>query len=113
MSEEPIKMDNIWRNEDGTFKKGHPQTSEGRPKGKTLKEYAREYLMNLPDEQKTEYLSSLPAEIVWKMAEGNPHNTEDITTGGEKIIPIYGGLSVQGHDSDKKGISTPQENKSS
>ena len=86
--EEPIKLDKIWRNADGTFKKGHPASSDGRPKGKTLKEYAREYLMTLPDEEKTEYLSSLPGDIVWKMAEGNPANATDITTAGKPIIQI-------------------------
>ena len=73
----PNKLDKIWRNADGTFKKGHPQSSDGRPKGKTLKEYARDYLMLLPDEEKTEYLATLPPEIVWKMAEGNPHQSGD------------------------------------
>lgn len=37
----------------------------------------------------------------------------DITSGGDKIIPIYGGLSIQGHDGDKKDIPTPQENQGS
>jgi hypothetical protein len=76
---EPNKLDKIWRNEDGTFKSGHPPTSEGRPKGKTLKEFAREYLMGLPDDEKVEYLASLPPDIVWKMAEGNPKQDTDVS----------------------------------
>ena len=75
---EPNKLDKIWRNEDGTFKKGHPQSSNGRPKGKTLKEYAKDYLEGLPDEEKTEYLASLPADIVWMMAEGRPQQDTKI-----------------------------------
>jgi hypothetical protein len=68
------------------WKKGQSGNMNGRPKGKTLKEFAREYLESLPDDEKVEYLASLPTEIVWKMAEGNPATNTDITSGGEKIL---------------------------
>lgn len=93
------------------WKKGQTGNPGGRPKGKTLKEFAREYLMSLPDEEKIDYLASLPTDIVWKMAEGNP--AQDVTSGGEKIqqVPILGGLTkdnVQLHDSNAES-SGPQK----
>ena len=76
------------------WKKGVSANPKGRPKGtKTLKNFAAEYLKSLPDDEKIDFMASLPPEIVWKMAEGNPQT--DLTSKGEKInpIPIYGGQS--------------------
>jgi len=81
---EPIKQELI-RNPDGTFPPGVSGNPNGRPPGKTLKDFAREFLSNMTDEAKLEYLEKLPKEIVWKMAEGNP--AQDLTSAGEKIIP--------------------------
>lgn len=70
------------------FQPGNPG-GPGRPKGsKSLKVFAREYLESLPDEDKIEYLKSLPEEIVWKMAEGNPHSTEESKTDINITTPI-------------------------
>jgi hypothetical protein len=72
------------------WQKGQSGNPAGRPPGKTLKEFAREYLMSLPDDEKVEYLASLPADIVWKMAEGNPANTTALTGKDGGPIKIEG-----------------------
>jgi hypothetical protein len=42
----------------------------------------------MSDEEKLAFLETMTSETIWKMAEGNPHQTEDITTGGEKLQPL-------------------------
>ncbi len=72
------------------YKKGQSGNPGGRPKGsKSLKTYVKEKLETLADEEKEEFLDSLPKELIWKMAEGNPK--QDTELSGEvtaKIISI-------------------------
>lgn len=56
------------------WKKGQSGNLMGRPKGKTMKEYAREYLSKMTDEERDEWFDGINKELVWKMGEGNPDN---------------------------------------
>jgi hypothetical protein len=85
--EEPLKKEDKWRNEDGTFKEGYPG-GPGRPKGKTLKEWMREKLLGMTEEQREIFLKDIPKDMQWRMAEGNPANATDITTKGKPIIEL-------------------------
>lgn len=60
------------------WQKGQSGNPAGRPKTRTLKEFAREYLSNMSEEGRIAYFQKLDEEVVWKMAEGNPKNDVDL-----------------------------------
>ena len=87
-SQEPVKQENN-RNPDGTFKQGVSGNPNGRPKGKTLKEYQAEQFRMMSDDEKAEWLKDVHKDTRWKMSEGLPK--ADVELSGEvtaKIISI-------------------------
>lgn len=54
------------------FKPGQSGNPKGRPPGKSLKTYVREYFESLSDEGKKEFLNQIDPKTAWEMAEGKP-----------------------------------------
>lgn len=71
----------IIRNDKGHFVPGVSGNPNGRPKGKTMKEYAREWYMNKSEEDKQKYLADLEEKkpgFAWQMAEGMPSTKTEV-----------------------------------
>jgi hypothetical protein len=68
------------------FKAGQSGNPKGRPPGKSLKTWVREYFEQLPEEDKMDFLNRIDPEMAWRMAEGNPENQTDHTSKGEQIM---------------------------
>lgn len=61
------------------FKPGQSGNPAGRPPGsKSLKTYAKEYLLSLSEVEKLEFMAGMDKRTVWEMAEGKPKQDMEI-----------------------------------
>lgn len=68
------------------FKPGVSGNPSGRPKGPSMKTFAKQYLASMSDEDRLEFLNSLDPKIIWEMAEGKPK--QDIEVEGEMVSKV-------------------------
>jgi len=67
------------------YRKGQSGNPSGRPKGISLKEYAKLKFATMTDDEREDFFNGIGKTDIWKMGEGNPDTKTDITTKGEKI----------------------------
>lgn len=85
--DEPIKTEEK-RNLDGTFALG-TAPGPGRPPGKTMKEFARDWFLLKSQEEKIEYITKLEEKrpgFAWEMGEGKAK--QDLDLKGEMISKV-------------------------
>jgi hypothetical protein len=87
------KTDKPW-----LFKPGQSGNPNGRPKN-TLKDYVRQKLAGMTEEEKEAFLGKVPPEMIWKMAEGSPHQT--IASDEEHPFITQVILKLKDEDGDK------------
>jgi len=70
------------------YKKGQSGNPSGRPPGISLKEYARNKLLTMTEEEREEFLHGINKREIWEMAKSRPKQDTDITSKGEAITPL-------------------------
>ena len=92
------KLEENWRNPNGTLKVGHPDLGAGRPKGSfSIKERVRKRLEEHPEEfaEFVEHFIKKNRELAWRMLEGDP--SKDLNLGTNPELPFV--INIQKNES--------------
>jgi len=68
------------------YKKGQSGNPAGRPKGISLKEYAKIKFAHMTDEEKEEYFNGIDKKTIWEMAEGKAMQKNETEVSGNLTI---------------------------
>lgn len=69
------------------YKKGQSGNPGGRPKGsKSMKTWVKEKLEVMTDDERENFLEGLSKEIIWKLAEGNPKQDNEVVLNDKRVL---------------------------
>lgn len=94
------------------YKKGQSGNPGGRPKN-TLKEYAKQKIASMSEEEREEFLNGIDKRIIWEMAEGKAKQDVDTNVKAtiNVIIPdtVAKSFNIDGTNSKTERGDTQQE----
>lgn len=104
LTEEQVKMGGGASNfKPWLFQPGKSGNPKGRPPGTTsLKAWVKKYLESLPDDEKLKFIAGMPKDIIWRMGEGQPHQSTETEVKGTLKIEFANEFNKYDEQKDKK-----------